>query len=124
MKLINDFFYVTDSGDTSSSEYRCQVTLNADHCLYRVHFPGNPITPGACLIQMASEILGRHFNRVFLLTKAGSIKFKKTISPHEQLSFVFTKIVFDDNQVSTLLSIENDQGQFARMSLYFKVTSS
>jgi hypothetical protein len=40
------------------------------------------------------------------------------------LSFVFTKIVFDDNQVSTLLSIENDQGQFARMSLYFKVTSS
>lgn len=125
MKLINDFFYVeTDLGPTTDSQestnFSCPVTLNANHRLYSVHFPGNPVTPGACLIQMANEILNGHFGCTFLLTKASSIKFKKTVSPHNRLTFVFTKIGFEDNHLSTLLSIEDGEVQFARMSLQFK----
>ena len=125
MKLINDFFYIeTDQGPTAGcqepTDFSCPVTLNADHRLYSVHFPGNPVTPGACLIQMANEILNAHFGHNFLLTKASSIKFKKTVSPHDRLTFVFSKMVFVDNNLNTSLSIENEEVQFARMSLQFK----
>ena len=132
MKLINDFFYTANGQELTANsqqltansqkptDFSCQVTLNADHRLYSVHFPGNPITPGACLVQMANEILNGHFGRTFLLTKANSIKFKKTVSPHDRLTFVFTKMVFEDDHLSTSLSIENGEVQFARMSLQFK----
>ena len=54
MKLIDDFYKIVllEKNDDSFS---CKVSLNANHGLYRVHFPGNPVTPGVCLIQMASE---------------------------------------------------------------------
>lgn len=125
MKLINDFFYIeTSQQPTADSQqlkdFSCQVTLNADHRLYSVHFPGNPVTPGACLVQMANEILNSHFGRTLLLTKASSIKFKKPVSPHDRLTFVFTKNVSEDDHISTSLSIENEEVQFARMSLQFK----
>ena len=123
MKLIDDFFKII-AQESNDSEFRCEVKLNPDHLIYQVHFPGNPVTPGACLIQMANEILNGHFERTFLLTNAGSIKFKKAISSEEKLSFVFTKTVLDSDSLSTSLSIENEEVQFARMSLTFKTTTS
>ena len=119
MKLIDDFFEIIVQ-ESNDSEFRCEIKLNPDHFIYQVHLPGNPVTPGACLIQMANEVLNSHFGRAYMLTKAGSIKFKKPISPHERLTFVFTKIVSEDDLLSTSLSIENEQVQFARMSLHFR----
>ena len=35
-----------------------KIRLNPDHEIYRAHFPGNPITPGVCIVQIISEVLG------------------------------------------------------------------
>ena len=54
MKLIGDFFHIV-STKHSEAELVWQVQLNADHYIYRAHFPGNPITPGVCLVQMVMK---------------------------------------------------------------------
>jgi len=119
MKLINDFFYVIAS-ESNDGELKCKLRLNAGHDLYRVHFPGNPITPGVCLIQMATEFLEQHYGKKFQLCSAGNIKFKKPIGPDEELLFVFTKITFEETLFSTCISIEHDDTQFAKMTLHYK----
>jgi len=118
MKLINDFFNIVDA-KTEEGVYRCKVKLNADHALYKVHFPGNPITPGVCLVQMASEILSQQYGKDLLLCKAGSIKFKKPVVPNDEPTFVFSKMTTDEGRLKAQIFVEDEENQFAKMSLTF-----
>lgn len=119
MKLINDFYHIVSTED-SEGKYVCKVKLNAAHDIYSVHFPGNSVTPGVCLVQMATEMLEQKFGKKLVLSTAVNIKFKRLVAPHDEPSFVFSKIVTEDGLLKTIISIEDEQGQFVKMSLQYK----
>ena len=119
MKLINDFYHIVATDD-SEGKYVCKVKMNAAHNIYSVHFPGNPVTPGVCLVQMVAEMLEQKYSKRFVLSTAVNIKFKKLVSPNDEPSFVFSKIVTEDDLLKTIVSIEDEQGQFVKMSLQYK----
>lgn len=121
MKLINDFYHIVATDD-SEGKYVCKVKMNAAHNIYSVHFPGNPVTPGVCLVQMVAEMLEQKYSRRFVLSTAVNIKFKRLVSPNDEPSFVFSKIVTEDGLLKTIVSIEDEQGQFVKMSLQYKTT--
>lgn len=120
MKLIDDFFHILDA-HTSDDSYVCKVKLHAEHPIYSVHFPDNPVTPGVCLLQIATELLEQKYGKKLLLSKAKSIKFKKIIGPDEQPIFTFTKQVLAEGLFSVNVSIDVDETQCAVMSLLFTV---
>lgn len=119
MKLINDFYHIVATDD-SEGKYVCKVNLNAAHNIYSVHFPGNPVTPGVCLVQMVAEMLEQKYSKRFVLSTAVNIKFKRLVAPNDEPSFVFSKIVIEDGLLKTIVSIEDEQGQFVKMSLQYK----
>lgn len=123
MKLTDNFFKIISASDTADG-YVCKVRLNPQHPIYRVHFPDNPVTPGVCLIQMATELLEQRYDRKLLLSKAKSIKFKQIIGPDEEPTFIFTKMVLTDEQLAVSVSIEDAEAQSAVMSLLFTVHGS
>ena len=116
MKLINDFYHIIAT-EESGETFVYKVKLNAAHDIYSVHFPGNPVTPGVCLVQMATEMLEQKFGKRFVLSTAVNIKFKRLVAPTDEPSFVFSKIVTEDDLIKTMISIEDEQGQFVKMSL-------
>ncbi|MBQ6203316.1 MAG: hypothetical protein IJK46_04410 [Prevotella sp.] len=120
MKLINDFFHII-STETVDGGFRCRTRLNAGHDYYRVHFPGNPVTPGVCLLQMATEILSQEYNKKLIFRKGSNIKFKNLVAPNEEPEFVFTKTKFADGSLSTSVSVERGETQFVKMSLQYSV---
>lgn len=121
MKLLNDFYSIVD--ETSSDvTYNCKVKMNPQHGLYKVHFPGNPVTPGVCLVQMATEILERKYDKKFQLSEAVNIKFRKTVVPEDEPTFVFNKLVFEDDLLKASVTIEDNENQFVKMSLIYKVS--
>ncbi len=48
-------YYHILSSDTTSDGGMFRVSLNADCEVYQGHFPGEPISPGVCNIQMIKE---------------------------------------------------------------------
>ena len=120
MRLINDYYRIIGMASNEDA-YSCKVRLAPDHDLYKVHFPGYPVTPGACLLQMATEMLELQTGRRLLLRKATSMKFKKTIGPHEQPTFVFTRMVWQDNGLKVVVGVEDGEVQFATMALQYVV---
>ena len=62
--------------------------------IYKAHFPGHPITPGVCIVQMVQELLGLALHRDVTLRKAKNVKYLAIISPEEvsELTVSFTKI--------------------------------
>ena len=121
MKLLNDFYSIVDETSCDGT-YNCKVKMNPQHGLYKVHFPGNPVTPGVCLVQMATEILERKYDKKFQLSEAVNIKFRKTIVPEDEPTFVFNKVVFEDDLLKTSVTIEDNENQFVKMSLIYKMS--
>ena len=132
MKLLGNFYHIdaTDESDSLNrgerreergENFRCHVQLHPDHPLYRVHFPGNPVTPGVLLLQMATEILEQKFGTTLQFYCAPSIKFKKAVTPDDAPSFVFSNISIQLGQLSVRLSIEADDQQFVKMSLQYHI---
>ena len=54
MKLKNQLFKINDIMPTADGMVCC-VRLLSDSIIYKAHFPGEPVTPGVCIMQMAKE---------------------------------------------------------------------
>ena len=115
MRLIDDFFHITESCVIDSENIKCSVSLNESHVIYKAHFIGNPITPGVCVVQMAAEILGHFTGKDLVMRRAKSIKFKRAISPTSRPVFTFSKIARDGDNVRASVSVDDESGQFVKM---------
>lgn len=119
MTLIDDFFRLVrlEPADGGEGDFRCLVQFNADHAIYQAHFPGQPITPGVCLVQMATEILERHLGLRLRLSRLGSIRFRSPITPQVCPEFAFSRIKWTDDQLSVNVTVQDDTHQYVKMSL-------
>lgn len=82
MSLLHDFYSV-DAFTTEGSKVSASVSLNSDHAVFRGHFPGNPVTPGVCMMQIIKELAERWAAKPLMLQKARNIKFMAIINPHQ-----------------------------------------
>ena len=95
------------------------VRLLPESAVYRGHFPGYPITPGVCLVQIALELIGEMADLVGhdgtpRLVAAKNIKFTNPVIPEEGMELRFDLSGKDGNW-----SVEVYQGEVlsAKMSL-------
>ncbi|MDR1005166.1 MAG: 3-hydroxyacyl-ACP dehydratase [Prevotellaceae bacterium] len=120
MQLLNDLFDIIDKEETDGGlTYR--VSFNPAHLIYKVHFPGNPITPGVCLIQMTEELLSHHLNRPLYLSCLSNVKFLSTLTPVADavVSFSFGKLSVTEQECRAQLTI-GDAGQtYAKLSMQY-----
>lgn len=87
--LLEDFYRIEEITPESGSEFFVKVKLNPQHKIYQGHFPGNPIVPGVCQLQMLKEIIAEWLNRDLILSAASNIKYLHVINPlvDPELSF-------------------------------------
>jgi 3-hydroxyacyl-[acyl-carrier-protein] dehydratase len=79
----NLYFHTTvlkSAKKENSIEIHAKISIIADHPVLRGHFPGKPIVPGVCLIQMIRETMEMEMRKKFKLAKAGMIKFLSPLS--------------------------------------------
>ena len=120
MKLINDLFEVVSTTQHDDS-CQCQVKFNPEHRIYKAHFPGNPITPGVCLMQMGEELLEQKYGKLLQLTVVKTIRFKKIVGPNDTPTYTFTKEVLDQDALSVDIIVSDEEGESVKMSLQYKV---
>lgn len=89
--------------------------------IFEVHFPSKPITPGACLLEIARELFEKHFSTKFLIQKVKSIKYLKLIEPTKTPTVIFhfaiKEIAEKKYKVQILIS---DLGEiYTKLALYF-----
>ena len=67
-----------------------EIELDPLHPVFEGHFPGNPLLPGVCTVQIIKELLEKVLNRSLIMTKAKNIKYLGFVNPGSMplLSFV------------------------------------
>lgn len=93
MKLIGDFYDIElNLPQTEGMVYGFDVKLNPEHYIYKAHFPGHPITPGVCLLQMVAELASVAERCALGVRAVKNAKYTGVVDPTENslLRFVFT----------------------------------
>lgn len=80
--LQGDFFHVT-SLDSADHTTRAMLEINPAHVIFEGHFPGQPVVPGVCMMQMVKEITEAVLGRDTRLVKADQLKFLALLIPAE-----------------------------------------
>ena len=114
--LLNDFYIITACVNLSaeSGEIGCfEVRFNAEHPIYKGHFPSKPITPGACLVQIAAELLAKAIKKDQVSPK--TITNLKFMAPHTPEQPLTVKISSRDEGRFTV-EMSNGVEYFAKMT--------
>jgi 3-hydroxyacyl-[acyl-carrier-protein] dehydratase len=95
LMLLNDLFVVDDwqPGEGTQPGVRtltAAVHLRFPHPIFDGHFPGRPVLPGACLVQLVAELAASVAGGEVRLIHAGQIKFISMIDPLRTGTIVMT----------------------------------
>lgn len=92
--LIEGLYKVTATENTAEG-ILAKVHLNKNHAIFEGHFPGNPVMPGVCMIQIIKELTEETTGKNLFLAVSSNIKFMAIINPEKnpdlQLSIDITQ---------------------------------
>ncbi|MCK0145108.1 3-hydroxyacyl-ACP dehydratase [Arenibacter sp. F26102] len=73
--------YTTETFNKNEEGISAQIKLNPKHEIFKGHFPGKPIMPGVCMIQIIKELTERSLGKDLFLSIASNVKFMAIINP-------------------------------------------
>lgn len=96
--ILKDELYSITSHEAADGTHTYRVLLNHGSFIYAAHFPGEPITPGVCLIDMCRELLEDALQLKLDIATVKNAKFLSVATPKEttELTCTLGKIAADD----------------------------
>ena len=79
--VLKDFYKVLSEENTSDSKYTITILVNEKHEVFKGHFPGNPIMPGVCMIQIIKELTEKITESTLMIQTLSNVKFMALINP-------------------------------------------
>ncbi len=99
------------------------IQLNTQHAIYTGHFPNDPITPGVCVVQIATDLFAHIQQRACSMTAAKNIKFLNLIRPteHEIVRYTLDWEAEGDNSYKVKAVVTDDDILFSKLSITIAV---
>ncbi len=120
--LLNNFCTVEDmqAGEMNIS---CKISFNAAHEIFKGHFPGQPVVPGVCTMQIVRELLEQQTGKKLFMQNAANVKFLQLILPEVQpLATITWKM--EDELLNTTVVFKADEKDAFKMNCKFSVVNS
>jgi 3-hydroxyacyl-[acyl-carrier-protein] dehydratase len=116
-----DNLFILNSIDGTENGFTALLRCNPGHLIYQAHFPGNPITPGACLLQTAGEVLQRKLGRPLYLKASKNIKYLNVLVPAKgkEVRYTFSNLVESETECKVQVIIADEASVYTKMSLTF-----
>lgn len=117
MKLKEELYTIAGKTVADGSTI-VTVDLNPACFIYKAHFPGNPITPGVCIVQTACELLSDITGRQLEIKEVKDVKFLNILSPtkNTKIDFVFSNIETTEDSVKAKVLVKADDVTFTSIS--------
>ncbi|MDQ6470011.1 3-hydroxyacyl-ACP dehydratase [Flavobacterium sp. LHD-80] len=79
--VLKDFYKILSEEKISDSKYNITILVNEKHEVFKGHFPGNPIMPGVCMIQIIKELTEKITQQTLIIQTLANVKFMALINP-------------------------------------------
>lgn len=122
MKLLDSLYSVTNE-EVTDVDHSYTIKLNAEHFIYAAHFPGEPITPGVCIMQIAHELLELHLGKQLDIDVVKNVKFLRIITPTETpvVCYTLQKVSVEERLVKAQVNVSYEGDSYAKLSLVCQI---
>lgn len=79
--VLKDFYKVISLENTAENKHLILIRINAEHEVLKGHFPGNPIMPGVCMMQIIKELAEQITESSLFMQSLSNAKFMALINP-------------------------------------------
>ncbi|MCQ2192091.1 MAG: hypothetical protein MJZ23_04420 [Paludibacteraceae bacterium] len=112
--LKDDFFTIKGKESSGDGQVTYHVELNADHAIFKGHFPGNPISPGVCNIGMIKACAEEEIGASLFIGNMKQVKFSHLITPTEnkELDIELKIDATDSEAIKLVAAIVKDGTKF------------
>ncbi|RZJ54987.1 MAG: 3-hydroxyacyl-ACP dehydratase [Flavobacterium sp.] len=99
--VLKDFYKILSEEKISDSKYIITILVNEKHDVFKGHFPGNPIMPGVCMIQIIKELSESITKSTLMIQTLSNVKFMALINPEAtpELRLELDVVTSEDNLV-------------------------
>ncbi|GAA4371120.1 3-hydroxyacyl-ACP dehydratase [Hymenobacter saemangeumensis] len=95
--MLEGSFYTTDQLlQPAPGQLQARIQLNAAHPILGGHFPGLPVVPGVCMLQIIKELVQQAVGKPLALTQAANIKYLSVLDPLQH-PIVAARINFEES---------------------------
>jgi len=117
--LMNDLYRI-DSFACEGGNIDAAITIDAAHDIFKGHFPGQPVLPGVCQVQIVKELLSKGVDRELFLREAAHCKFLQLIDP-VQVQFLQITIRYSEQAegLACQAVIKGGEAIFFKMNGFF-----
>lgn len=109
MILLNDFYSIIQN-EATPGVLKARIAINARHRILEGHFPGLPVVPGVCMLQIVRELMEVELKRELKISHADNMKFLSVINPQE------------NSEVDASITYTEQGGQYAINATLFAGT--
>lgn len=79
--MLRNSFYTVNESKTDKENLTATIYFHPEHEIFQGHFPGQPVVPGVCMVQIVKEMMEEALGYKLLFRKGHQIKFLKLIVP-------------------------------------------
>lgn len=119
MTLFNNLYKIDEVEQTAYT-----IALNPDSTIFKAHFPGQPVMPGVCTVQIAVELAEQLTGKAVTITDIKNAKFIRPILPSEEQTVVYDFIKaeeVDDTLALQVIVKSTSNDIFAKLSLRCRI---
>jgi len=114
--MFNDLYKVIEN-----KENGYLVKLDKENLIFKVHFEGSPVLPGACMVEIARELIELKINEKVKLSNIKNLRFVDVVVPtkNDEILFSFDIKVTENESIEAkfLVSDPTAEKTFAKFSL-------
>lgn len=91
------------------------LSINADSDIFKGHFPGQPVVPGACMLQTVKEIVSDKLEMPLRLLKADNIKFLGLVEPGTDQFNLSINYQITDEQIKITANLSSGETVYMKL---------
>ena len=101
---------------------RATIKLNKEHRIFEGHFPGHPVLPGVCVIQIIKELTEKSLEKKLMLSVASNVKFMSVINPEKNDVVQFEiQLAQDEGNVKIKNTVRFEETLALKLNATFKI---
>jgi 3-hydroxyacyl-[acyl-carrier-protein] dehydratase len=119
--MLQNNFFVVDSLNSENNLIGAVVSIQTNHPIFDGHFPGQPVVPGVCMLQIVKELTEIAQQQKYRVQSAVNMKFLTVIDPriHATIHAAIT-VEPDEDNVKISASLFAGDITFFKLKAAFK----
>ncbi|SKC51441.1 hypothetical protein [Ohtaekwangia koreensis] len=113
--MLLDNFYSITKKELSAGAGTAVIAINAEHKILQGHFPGQPVVPGVCMMQIVRELTEMAVSKKLRIIEGDNLKFLSIIDPRQNSEIEVTLTTKEENDTYIVTAT-----LFAGATIFFK----